>query len=342
MGLREYVIRRCIYMFLLIVTVVCFNFFLFRLPTVILGINPIDFMINDAMRENMTTEALDALFAQFGLVRNPDIFDWIYMFWRYLANSFTGNFGFSFVSRRPVVDEIMARLPNTLLLMGTASIVSIIIGIWSGVKVATDPGSRKDVGAVTVALFIYSLPIFWLGMVLLLIFSYGLDWFPSGGTIDYEIWGIATQDPLGAIMIAVNVLHHLILPMITLGIGSYGYYFLYMRNNLITVMTEDYILTARAKGLDEYQVLYKHGMKNALLPMVTVIALTFGGLITGATLTETVFNWYGMGRYMFDSLMTLDFPVVQAVFMIVAITAVLANFIADLLYGVLDPRIKYS
>jgi peptide/nickel transport system permease protein len=115
-----------------------------------------------------------------------------------------------------------------------------------------------------------------------------------------------------------------------------------MRNNLITVMTEDYILTARAKGLDEYQVLYKHGMKNALLPMVTVIALTFGGLITGATLTETVFNWYGMGRYMFDSLMTMDFPVVQAVFMIVAITAVLANFIADLLYGVLDPRIKYS
>jgi peptide/nickel transport system permease protein len=299
-------------------------------------------MINDAMRENMTTEALDALFAQFGLVRNPDIFDWIYMFWRYIANSFTGNFGYSFVSRRPVVDEIMARLPNTLLLMGTASIVSIIIGIWSGVKVATDPGSRKDVGAVTVALFIYSLPIFWLGMVFLLVFAYGLEWFPAGGTVDWAVWNIAAESPLGAIIIAGHILHHLVLPMITLGIGSYGYYFLYMRNNLITVMTEDYILTARAKGLDEYQVLYKHGMKNALLPMVTVIALTFGGLITGATLTETVFDWWGMGRYLFDSLLLLDFPVIQAIFMIIAITSVLANFIADLLYGVLDPRIKYT
>ena len=130
--------------------------------------------------------------------------------------------------------------------------------------------------------------------------------------------------------------------MITLGVGSYGAYFMYMRNNMITVMTEDYILTARAKGLDEYQVLYKHGMKNALLPMVTVVALTFGTLITGATLTETVFNWYGMGRYLFNSLLTMDFPVVQAVFMIVSITAVMANFVADLLYGILDPRIKYS
>ena len=342
MGLREYVIRRCIYMTLLIVAVVCFNFFLFRLPTVVLGINPIDFMINDAMRENMTTDALDALFAQFGLVRNPDIFDWIYMFWRYLANSFTGNFGFSFVSRRPVVDEIMGRLPNTLLLMGTSSVVAIILGIWTGVKASINPGSRKDIGGVTVALFIFSLPIFWLGMVLLLILSYGLDLFPAGGTIDYEVWGAAIGDPMGAIIIAGNILHHLFLPMITLGVGSYGAYFMYMRNNMITVMTEDYILTARAKGLDEYQVLYKHGMKNALLPMVTVIALTFGGLITGATLTETVFNWYGMGRYLFNSLLLMDFPVVQAVFMIVSITAVLANFIADLLYGVLDPRIKYS
>ncbi len=340
-------------MFLLIVAVVCFNFFLFRLPTLVLDVSPVDLMISEELRRNLTREGLAELYARFGLVPDPDIFDWIYMFWRYLVNMFTGNFGLSFISQKPVIDEIVARLPNTLLLMGTSSIVAIILGIWTGVKVAADPGSRKDVGAVTVALFIYALPIFWLGMLLLMVFSFYLpSWtsatfgveigFPLGGTIDYDIWVAAKENPYGSLIIAGDILHHLFLPMITLGVGGYGGYFLYMRNNLIDVMTEDYILTARAKGLDENQVLYKHGLKNALLPMVTIIALTFGFLINGATLTETVFNWYGLGRYIFTSLFVLDYPVVQAIFMIIAITAILANFVADLLYGVLDPRIKYG
>jgi peptide/nickel transport system permease protein len=338
---------------LLIIAVVCFNFFLFRLPTLILGVSPVDLMINDVLRRNMSRQLLLQLYARFGLVPNPDIFDWIYMFWRYLVSMLTGNFGYSFVSQRPVVEEIMARLPNTLLLMGTSSIVAIVIGIWTGVKVAVSPGSRKDVGAVTVALFIYALPIFWLGLMLLMIFSFWLPHvtqalfgvpigFPLGGTIDYTLWVQAQQSPFGALMLAGNILQHLFLPMIALGVGGYGGYFLYMRNNLIDVMTEDYILTARAKGLDENQVLYKHGLKNAMLPMVTVIAMTFGFLINGATLTETVFNWYGLGRYIFNSLIAMDYPVAQAIFMIIAITAVLANFVADMLYGVLDPRIKYG
>ncbi|MHA2213494.1 MAG: ABC transporter permease, partial [Candidatus Thorarchaeota archaeon] len=150
------------------------------------------------------------------------------------------------------------------------------------------------------------------------------------GTIDYQVWVAAKTSPFGGLIIAGNILHHLFLPMVTLGVGGYGGYFLYMRNNLIDVMTEDYILTA------------KHGLKNAMLPMVTIIAMTFGFLINGATLTETVFNWYGLGRFIFDSLVILDYPVVQAIFMVIAITAILANFIADLLYGVLDPRIKYG
>ncbi len=349
MGLREYVIRRIIYMFLLVVAVVCFNFFLFRLPTILFGVSPVDLMIDVNLRRNMTAELLEEIYARFGLVPNPDIFDWIYMFWRYVVNMFTGNFGYSFVSQGLVTDEIMARLPNTLLLMGTSSIVAIILGIFTGVKVAADPGSRKDVGAVTVALFIYALPVFWVGMMLLMTFSFylpnltgGLIHFPSGGTIDPDVWIAAKNDPLGGLIIAGNILHHLILPMVTLGVGGYGGYFLYMRNSLIDVMTEDYILTARAKGLDENQVLYKHGLKNAMLPMVTIIAMTFGFLINGATLTETVFGWYGLGKFIFDSLIILDYPVVQAIFMVIAITAILANFIADLLYGVLDPRIKYG
>jgi peptide/nickel transport system permease protein len=169
-----------------------------------------------------------------------------------------------------------------------------------------------------------------------------LLYFPLAGTIDYQVWIDAQASPFGALIITGDILHHLFLPMITLGVGGYGGYFLYMRNNLIDVMTEDYILTARAKGLDENQVLYKHGLKNAMLPMVTVIAMTFGFLINGATLTETVFNWYGLGKYIFTSLFAMDYPVVQAIFMMISITAILANFVADMLYGVLDPRIKYG
>jgi len=340
-------------MFLLVVAVVCFNFFLFRLPTFLYGASPVSLMLSDELRRNLTQNLLDQMFANFGLVQNPDIFDWIYMFWRYLVSMFTGNFGVSFLTQRPVIDEIVSRLPNTLLLMGTSSMVAILLGIWTGVKVAADPGSRKDVSAVTVALFIYALPVFWLGMMLLLIFGYMVpqwtqaNWgiyigFPQFGTISYEVWEVARTSPWGALMVAADVLDHLFLPMITLGVGGYGGYFLYMRNNLIDVMTEDYILTARAKGLDENQVLYKHGLKNAMLPMVTIIAMNFGFLINGATLTETVFTWRGLGRYIFDTLLQSDYPSIQTIFMIIAITAILANFVADMLYGVLDPRIKYG
>ncbi len=347
MGLREYVIRRSIYMILLIVAVVCFNFFLFRLPTILWGISPVDLMMNETLKHNMTQETLKELYRRFGLVPNPDVFDWINMFWRYIISMFTGNFGYSLYGQQPVLDEIAARLPNTLLLMGTSSVLAIIIGIWAGVRVAAEPGSRKDVSAVTIALFIYALPIFWLGMMLRMIFAFFLpNWtlatfgvrigFPLSGTVDYELWSNVSGT------LAADILHHLFLPMIALGVGGFGGYFLYMRNNLIDVMTEDYILTARAKGLDESQVLYKHGMKNAMLPMVTIIAMTFGFLINGATLTETVFTWLGLGRYIYDCLIKLDYPVCQAIFMIIAITAVLANFVADLLYGVLDPRIKYG
>ena len=353
MGLREYIIRRSIYMILLVVAVVCFNFFLFRLPTFLFGASPVSLMLSEKLRRHLTQDVLKQMYANFGLVPDPDIFDWIYMFWRYLVSMFTGNFGVSFYTQRSVIFEIVERLPNTLLLMGTSSMVAILLGIWTGVKVAADPGSRKDVSAVTVALFIYALPVFWLGMMLLLVFGYMLpEWtnmmwgirigFPLNGTITYEVWTIARTSPWGALMVLVDVLRHLFLPMITLGVGGYGGYFLYMRNNLIDVMTEDYILTARAKGLDDNEVLYKHGLKNAMLPMVTIIAMNFGFLINGATLTETVFTWEGLGQYIFDELIRMDYPVIQTIFMIIAITAILANFLADLLYGVLDPRIKYG
>ncbi len=353
MGLREYVIRRIAYTVVLIIAVICFNFFLFRLPTFLFGASPISLMLSDELRRNLTQDLLEQMYANFGLVPNPDMFDWIYMFWRYVVNMFTGNFGISFLTQRPVMFEIADRIPNTLLLMGTSALLSILLGMWVGIKVASDPGSKKDVSTVTVAMFTWSLPTFWLGMMLLLIFGFMLpEWteavwgvrigFPQFGTISYDVWEAARTSPMGAIMVAGDVLYHLFLPMITMAIAAFGGWFLYMRNNLITVMTEDYILTARAKGLDENQVLYKHGVKNAMLPMVTLIALAFGGLISGTVLIETVFTWRGLGRFIWDSLLLYDYPVIQAIFIILAIVKILANFVADLLYGVLDPRIKYG
>ncbi|MFX1476280.1 MAG: ABC transporter permease, partial [Promethearchaeota archaeon] len=184
-----------------------------------------------------------------------------------------------------------------------------------------------------------------LGMILILIFGFYLrvpgpdgqlmGLFPYSGTVSTPVY----NDPL---LYAMDVAHHLVLPSFTLAIVSFGGYMLVMRNNLIDVLTEDYIVTARAKGVDERTVLYKHAMRNAILPLVTMIAFTFGGLIGGATLTETVYNWYGVGRYIFDSVMAQNYPVLQAIFYILALTTVIANFIADLLYGFLDPRVRYN
>jgi len=340
-------------MILLIIAVICFNFFLFRLPTFLFGANPISLMLSDELRRNLTQDLLEQMYLNFGLVPDPDVFDWIYMFWRYIVSMFTGNFGVSFLTQRPVIDSIVERLPNTLLLMGTSILVSIVFGMWVGIRVASDPGSRKDLGAITVSMFTWSLPSFWIGMMLLMIFGFMLPtwtqsiWgvqigFPQFGTIDYDVWIVARESPMGALMVAADVLKHLFLPMVTLAIANFGGWFLFMRNSLVTVMTEDYILTARAKGLDENQVLYKHGLKNAMLPMVTLIALAFGSLISGTVLIETVFNWRGLGKFIIDSLIALDYPVVQTIFLLIAIVTILANFVADLLYGVLDPRIKYA
>jgi peptide/nickel transport system permease protein len=249
---------------------------------------------------------------------------------------FTFNFGVSFAEgNRPVVESIAARLPNTLLLMGTAAIITIIIGIATGIAAASKRGGPFDMGMVTTALILYSVPTFWLGMMFILLLGFYIPLFPMGGTVSVP----APADPLAY---ALDVGWHLILPAITLALVSYGGYMLVMRNTLIDVLTEDYIVTARAKGVDERTVLYKHALRNAILPLVTMIALTFGFLITGATLTETVFNWYGLGRLIFESVIAQNYPVLQAIFYIMALTVIIANFIADMLYGFLDPRVRYE
>ena len=326
MGLREFIIRRVINSILLIFGAITFNFIVFRL----MPGDPVSIVVSSTIREG-NPQLAEALRRLWGLDQPLQV-----QFLIYVVNMFTFNFGLSFTEGlRPVAESIAARLPNTLLLMGTSAITTILLGLITGISAAAKRGTAYDMAMVTTALAFYSVPTFWLGMMLILIFGFYIPIFPMYGTVSSP----APEDPL---LYAVDVAHHLVLPTITLSLVSYGGYMLVMRNNLIDVLTEDYIVTARAKGVDERTVLYKHALRNAILPLVTMIALTFGFIITGATLTETVFNWYGLGRLIYEAVVQLNYPVLQAIFYIMALTVIIANFIADILYGFLDPRVRYD
>lgn len=337
MGLRTYMIRRTINSFVLVLAVVVFNFFLFRLPVFLQGVDPADIILGGSyFREDIKEQ----LRQQWNIPpENASFQDWFNHFWAYLTNMLTLNFGRSYVSRQPVANLIAEKLPNTVVLLGTASLFSILIGVVLGTLAAASQGKKIDMGMITASLSLYAIPIFFLGMIFILVFGSYLDLFPvSGGTLSAECatGGCSVVDEL------VDRLYHLVLPVSTLVVGGFGAHLILMRNNLADVLVEDYITTARAKGLRENSVLFNHAFRNAVLPMVTVIALTFATIIGGAVLTETIFSWNGLGRWILSSLLAEDWPASEAIFLLIAITVIVANFIADLLYGILDPRVKYT
>ena len=339
MGLREYVIRRSIYMFLLVVAVVCFNFFLFRLPTLVLGVSPVDLMISEELRRNLTRDAIEQLYLRFGLVPDPDIFDWIYMFWRYVVNMFTWSFGLSFQTMRPVVEDLSWRLPTTVLLLGSALVATILVGIPMGILAGSRRGSKVDVAAIGAGLFTWGVPVFFIQLLFMMFFCYyaklifGFSLFPVRGL--YSI-----PPPTNPFAYMADVAWHLALPLITLVVGSFGSWALYTRNLLLDSLTQDYVVTARAKGLTERTVLYRHAFRSTLPPIVTMITLSVPGIVTGAMITEWIFTIPGIGRWYLNSLMAADYPVIQSVLFIFAVLVIVANLVADLLYGVLDPRIR--
>jgi len=202
-------------------------------------------------------------------------------------------------------------------------------------------GSIIDSSLVTTSLTTFSLPTFWIGLVLIFVFSYTLGWFPAAGSTP-PIWADPRYGPKNIIEYAAGKLQHLFLPAVTLTLFFYGGFLLLTRATMMESLSEDYITTARAKGLPERTVLYKHALKNASLPLVTAAALQFGFLLSGAIITETVFSYDGLGKWLYDAIYAHDGPVIQAMFYIIALMVVLANFASDLMYGLLDPRIKYE
>jgi len=264
-------------------------------------------------------------------------------FEKYFIAMVTFNFGTSFQTGNPVTYDIIAtgRLVNTLLLLGVSSVFAIVIGVFLGVLSAKKRGSSFDSAMVTTSLTTFSLPTFWMALVLILIFSYWLSWFPSAGVTPSE-WINPAKAPTNFLGEIPARAEHLFLPALTLTLFFYGGYLLLTRATMIEALSEDYITTARAKGLPERTVLFKHALKNASLPLVTAAALQFGFLLSGAIITETVYSWDGLGYWLFQAIGWKDGPVMQAMFFIIALCVIMANFASDIVYGLLDPRIKYE
>lgn len=238
------------------------------------------------------------------------------------------NFGFSRVYKKPTSEILQGRLTNTLKLMVAAFLLSICIAIPIGIFSATHHYSRLDFSISIFAFIGISIPSFWLGLMLLMIFSEKLGFFPAGGiqTIGIESFG--------------DKLKYLILPMTSLSVQSIGAWVRYTRSSMLEVIKQDYIRTARAKGLDEEVIIYKHALRNALIPIITIMALSLPSLVSGATITELIFSWPGMGRLLLDSVLNTDYYVAMVAFLFLAMLTMFSNFIADILYAVVDPRIR--
>lgn len=264
--------------------------------------------------ENAPAQAVADLREEMGL-NDP----FVLRYARFVGNAVTGDLGRSYTSGRDVFSEIFSRFPNTLILAALGVIISVAIGIPIGIISATRQYSMIDSASMIFALLGVSMPNFWLGLMMILVFAVNLGWLPSGGYTDWS---------------------SLLLPAITLGTGSAAIITRMTRSSMLEVIRQDYIRTARAKGVVENVVINKHALKNALIPVITVIGLQFGYLLGGAVLTETVFSWPGVGRMMVDAIRQKDTPTVLGTVVFLATTFSLVNLLVDLLYGFIDPRIK--
>jgi len=253
-------------------------------------------------------------------------------FFIYLRNLAQGELGISFHQNRPVTDILSERLWNTILLIGAGQILSIIIGILFGTIAAWKARTPMDYGTLIFSLVAWSLPTFWLGIILL--FWGSNHGFPIGGKATPGMSSYPLTDQIN------DIARHLVLPTITYTIVFMGEYMLIMRSSLMDVLAEDYILTAKAKGLSTFQILKDHALKNAMLPIVTIIAINLGFTVAGAIQIETVFSWPGLGLAIFEAVVRRDYPVLQGAFLLIAITVIIANLIADLTYSYLDPRVQ--
>jgi len=322
MALRDYVVKRTITAIITVFTSLTMIFIIFRL---IPG-DPASILAKDPRLDLETIESIKRLL---GLDR-PLHEQYII----FITGVFRGEFGISFFYRLSVWSILLERLANTIRLIGLGAVFSIIIGISLGAIAGWKWGTRYDKVICAFSVLSYSMPSFWFGMIMIYLFAVLLPIFPTGGIgrvmFEADLWTKITVE-----------FRHLALPLIAYSINFMGQYVLLMRNSLVNVITEDYILTAKAKGLRGNEVLRKHAFKNAALPTVTQISINLSNVIIGSVSVETVFAWPGIGRLIYESVLWRDYPLLQGAFTIFTIVVILANYIADILYVVIDPRVRY-
>ena len=324
MGTKKFIFKKLIeitFLFFIILTVL---FFLFRAAP---G-DPITRMIDPTL----TPEDIKHMIAQLGLDQ-PAWKQYII----YIKNFFTGNMGYSFHYGEPVSNIIMERMPCTILLFTTSTLLAAFVGVVLGKISAWKKGSGLDNFLSISALVCHTLFIPWFALLILWAFAYKVGWFPLGGIISPELW---IQDT--SIFVKVlDVMHHMFLPLLTLFFIHLGSYLLLMRSSMLSVLREDYIITARAKGLSDKVIRNKHAAKNAALPVITSVGLSLAFSINGGALTEQIFTWPGIGRELIFAVSNNDYPLAQACFLLITAVVLIANLIVDLLYAYMDPRISY-
>jgi len=321
-SLGYFILRRIVQAIPVLIGIVVLNFTLIHLA-------PGDpAMVYIGASGGASEETLKAIRKEFGL--DKSLPEQIYI---YGTKLLTGDFGFSYFQGKPVLELILGKVPATALLVLTAMFVAVIVGVFTGVKIAQRPTSFSSGFITTFSLFGFSMPSFWLGIMLLLAFSLYIPLFPGYGMVSAGYSGNAIQTLL-------DILHHLVLPAFTLAVIFIGPYSRLTRASMLEVIGSDFIRTARAKGLPERTVIFKHALRNAILPVLTVVGLQLGRLLAGAVMVETVFSWPGMGRLMFDGILRRDTPLIMGVLFFSSAIVILVNLITDLLYGVLDPRIR--
>lgn len=335
MQWSDYLIRKVLFALFTLITVIVFNFFLFR----ILPGDPVKLIIHSP---RMTREAQEKIRDQFGLdkpvwldverMKDGDVVGALdSQFTAYIRQLLRGNLGISFVSRRNVRQVLAGRVWRTVVLVTTGEAATIVLGMALGLVAAWRRGTRLDTSILLLALFTWALPSFFLGIILLILARGRL---PVGGMVTP---GLKPEDGLAY---WADLGKHLILPTVTIAVAWVSQYLLIMRSSVMEVLSEDFILTAKAKGLSAFQILRDHALKNAMLPMVTMIAISLGYTVGGAIQVETVFSWPGIGRLMYGAVQKRDYPVLQGVFLLLAVSIIAANLLADLLYSVLDPRVR--
>ena len=303
--------------------VLVFNYFLFR---VVAG----DPVTNLFRGRNLSDSQKEQLRQQFGLDGSH-----LEQFFRYLEQTVTLNFGRSYTSNEPVMSEIASRAWPTIALVGVSAVLSALIGVLLGVIAAWNRGRKSDYAATSFTMTTYSMPDFWLGMLLLVFFAVVLGWFPVGGLSD-------PNTPDEGIAYVIDVAWHMFLPALTLTLAYLGEYTLIMRSSLLDTMREDYLVLARAKGLRDVVVRNRHAVPNAMLPVITLVAINLGFVLSGAIAVETIYSWPGLGLLTYQALTGPDLPLLQGLFLVFSASVIVFNFVADLAYAYLDPRVRYG